>query len=309
MNTQVIEVKNLTKTFGSQPNEFTAVDHISFSVKEGEIIGLLGPNGAGKTTTIHMLLGVLQPTTGEIEYFGKSLQTHRAEIMQNVNFSSSYIDFPWRLTVYENLDFMARLYNIKDRKKRIEELLQTFEVENLAHTKMGNLSSGQKTRVFLTKAFLNHPKVLLLDEPTASLDPDVAEKVRSYILKERSDNHTSMIFTSHDMAEVEEVCDRVVFINHGKVIAQDSPSALAKKVKLSEVKFIIRDGIKRGYSLCQKSKWKVTVDERVLTVSIDQSDITYLLSLFAEQKIDYSDVTIEKPTLEDYFLEVTKHAK
>lgn len=307
MNDVVVEVKNLTKKFGSFSHEFTAVNNISFSLKEGEIVGLLGPNGAGKTTTIHMLLGLLKPTTGEISYFGKSLVGHRSEIMEKVNFSSSYIDLPWRLSVYENLDVIARLYSVENRKKRIEELSIIFGIEDLLYSKMGDLSSGQKTRVFLTKAFLNRPKILLLDEPTASLDPDVAEKIRNFLLEERNKNKTSMLFTSHNMTEVEEVCDRVIFINHGKIIAEDTPSELANKAKLSEVKFIITDGIKRGVSICEKCNWKAKVNERVLTVSINQAHIAQLLNSFAEKQIVYSDLTIEKPTLDDYFIGVTKH--
>jgi len=298
----ILEVKDLTKKF----DKFTAVDNISFSVKEGEIVGLLGPNGAGKTTTIQMLLGVLSPTSGQISYFGKQLASNRGEIMQQVNFSSTYIDLPWRLSVFENLDVIARLYGIAERKERIREVLKIFGVEDLMNKKMGDLSSGQKTRIFLTKAFLNRPKVLLLDEPTASLDPDVATKVRNFLIQEREKNKTTMLFTSHNMIEVEEVCDRVIFINHGKIIAEDTPRGLARKVKLSEVRFIITDGIKRGLSLSEKNKWKAKAEERVLTISINQEEIARLLSVFADNKIEYSDITIEKPTLEDFFLEASK---
>ena len=304
----MLQVTKLTKIFGPPAGGFTAVDGISFSVKEGEIVGLLGPNGAGKTTTIHMLLGVIAPTSGDIQYFGKSLARHRSDVMAKVNFSSTYLDLPGRLTVAENLEIMARLYEVNDWKKRIAELADLFDAQQLLKLKMGDLSSGQKTRIFLIKAFLNHPKVLLLDEPTASLDPDVAQGIRTFLLREREVEHTSMLFTSHNMAEVEEICDRVIFINHGKIIAQDSPARLAKSIKLSEVKFIIIDGIKRGLEVCTKSKWKSDVHDRVLTVFINQEDIPYLLTTFAERGIEYSDIAIEKPTLEDYFLEVTKHA-
>lgn len=304
MNEPILSVTKLTKIFGG----FTAVDDISFSVKEGEIVGLLGPNGAGKTTTIHMLLGVITPTSGDIVYFGKSLGLHRSEIMRQVNFSSTYLDLPGRLTVLENLEVMARLYEVINWNKRIDELADIFNSRQLLRTEMGDLSSGQKTRVYLMKAFLNRPKVLLLDEPTASLDPDVAQDIRTFLLRERSEEHTAMLFTSHNMAEVEEICDRVIFINHGKIIAEDTPERLAKSIKLSEVKFIIVDGVKRGMEICTKSKWKADVQDRILTVFINQDDIPYLLTAFAEHGIEYSDISIEKPTLEDYFLEVTTHA-
>ncbi len=305
----VLEVKHLTKKFGSPPHEFIAVNDVSFSLKEGEIVGLLGPNGAGKTTTIHMMLGVMKPTEGDINYFGKSLYSHREEIMVRVNFSSSYIDLPWRLSVFENLDVMARLYSVKNRRERIEELLHIFGIGHLMNNRMGDLSSGQKTMVYLTKAFLNHPSILLLDEPTASLDPDIARKVRTFILEERDRHKTSMVFTSHNMAEVEEVCDRVIFINHGRIIAEDSPSRLARNVKLCEVKFIITDGMKRALNICEESDWKTKVEKRVITISVDQEEITHLLSFFAERKIIYSDLSIEKPTLEDYFIEATNDVK
>ncbi len=304
MNEPILNVSKLTKTFG----EFTAVDHISFSVSEGEIVGLLGPNGAGKTTTTQMLMGVLAPASGDIEYFGKPLATNRSDIMKHVNFSSTYLDLPGRLLVSENLEIIARLYEVGNRKKRIEELADVFDTRQLLGSKTGDLSSGQKTRIFLMKAFLNHPKVLLLDEPTASLDPDVARNVRTFLLRERQEQHTAMLFTSHNMAEVEEICDRVVFINNGKIIAEDTPARLAKTIKLSEVKFIIIDGIKRGLDVCRKSKWRADILDRILTVFINQEDIPYLLTTFAERGIEYSDISIEKPTLEDYFLEVTKHA-
>lgn len=304
----VVEVAGLTKTFGSSQHPFTAVDNVSFSIKEGEIVGLLGPNGAGKTTTIHMLLGVLLPTCGDIRYFGKALSSHRTEIMEKVNFSSTYIELPWRLSVYENLDVIARLYLVHDRKKRILELAEIFDARDLLDQKMGDLSAGQKTRIYLMKAFLNHPNVLLLDEPTASLDPDVADKIRTFLLRQRDVYKTSMLFTSHNMSEVEEVCDRVIFINHGKIIAEDTPASLAKTIKLSEVKFIISDGLKRAVELCRRFKWKTVAQDRVLTLYINQADVPYLLSTFAEHSIEYSDISIEKPTLEDYFLEVAKHA-
>src|SRR3989339_1104196 len=170
----ILKVTNLTKTFGSGKKAFTAVDNISFGLKEGEILGLLGPNGAGKTTTIQMLLGVLTPTFGEISFFGKLFEKHREEILEKVNFSSTYTNLPWHLTARENLIYTSYLYDIPDRDKRVNEMIVQFRLEKLKNQALNDLSAGQLTRVNLAKAFINKPQVLLLDEPTASLDPETA---------------------------------------------------------------------------------------------------------------------------------------
>ncbi len=303
MAENIVEVNHLTKKFG----KFTAVNDISFSIKEGEIVGLLGPNGAGKTTTIYMLLGILTPTGGEISYFGKNFMQNRQEIMHKVNFASSYIALHWKLSVFYNLDVIARLYNVADRKKRIEDLLEKLEISNLRNKRFGDLSAGEKTRVFLAKAFLNYPKVLLLDEPTASLDPDIAVKVRSLLLKERNTYKTSMLFTSHNMAEVEEVCDRVIIIDHGKIVAEDTPKGLSQKVRLAKVRFIFETKKEDAFEICKRNHWKITVEEDFNLIEIGENDISQLLKLFADNGIKYSEITIDKPTLEDYFLEVMQH--
>lgn len=306
----ILEVKHLTKKFSSPSGEFTAVDDISFSIKEGEIVGLLGPNGAGKTTTIYMLLDILTPTYGSINYFGKDLRKSRNEIMHNINFSSSYIQLPWRLTVSQNLEIIARLYGVSDIKERIEKIMEMFDIDDLKNKKTGTLSAGEKTKVFLAKAFLNFPKILLLDEPTASLDPEIAAKVRSILLEERKKYKTAMLFTSHNMAEVEEVCDRVIFINHGKIIAEDTPLGLASKTKLTSLRLTIVDGMKRTSAICHKKKWQSKVEDRVLDIALDEKSIAPLLILLAKEGIEYSEVNIQKPSLEDFFLsEVGKYAK
>jgi len=305
MANNIVEVNNLTKKFG----KYTAVDDISFSIAEGEIVGLLGPNGAGKTTTIYMLLGILTPTEGQILYFGKDFMQNRQEIMHRVNFASSYIALHWKLSVFSNLDVIARLYNVTDRKRRIEGLLEQFEILGLRDKRFGDLSAGEKTRVFLAKAFLNYPKVLLLDEPTASLDPDIAAKVRTLLIKERKEYKTSMLFTSHNMAEVEEVCDRVMFIDHGKIIAHDTPRGLSQKVKLSKVRFIFETNKEEAFRICKQNRWKITAEEEFSLIEVAENDISRLLKLLADNKVKYSEITIDKPTLEDYFLEVMRHER
>jgi len=188
----ILQVANLTKQF----DLYKAVDNITFSLKEGEILGMLGPNGAGKTTTIQMLLGVLTPTFGSISYFEKSLFNHKEEILEQVNFSSTYTKLPENLTVLENLTFISYLYDIKHRKDRIIKLADQFNLNNLMHMQCSDLSAGQMTRLTLAKAFINYPKVLLLDEPTASLDPDVADFIRKFLMEERKKFQVSIIITS-----------------------------------------------------------------------------------------------------------------
>ena len=191
----VLEVKNLTKKFG----KFTAVNNLSFHIKEGEVLGLLGPNGAGKTTTIQILLGIMNSTGGSIQYFGKDFNKNKEEVMKNINFSSAYISLPWWFTVSEILEFFARLYEVPDRKKRIKKLVEEFEFSSLIHREYNKLSSGERTRLLLAKAFLNYPKLILLDEPTASLDVDIAVKVREFLKKEQKNYGVSMLLTSHNM--------------------------------------------------------------------------------------------------------------
>ncbi len=228
----VVEVKNLTKRFA----DFTAVDDISFTMDKAEIIGLLGPNGAGKTTIIHMLLDLITPSGGEILIFGKSFQKHREEILQYMNFASPYVALPYRLTVFENLMVFACMYNIENPRKRIEELLEMFEIVDLRDESTGTLSSGQNTRVGLCKALLNKPKLLLLDEPTASLDPEISHQTHEILLRIREQEKTTILYTSHNMVEIEKMCDRIIFLNHGKIIAQGSPIDITKAILQEERK-------------------------------------------------------------------------
>lgn len=300
MANTVLEVKNLRKQFGN----FVAVDDVSFQLKEGEILGFLGVNGAGKTTTMQMLLRVLLPTSGSIRYFGKDLQQYRSEIMEQVNFSSTYTQLPWNLTVKENLAFVSYLYDIKDRKKRIEKVLDIFSIHHLKNKRIHELSAGQLTIVNLAKAFINLPKVLLLDEPTASLDVEIAETVRKILLEERKNFNTSIIITSHNMAEVEEICDRVVFINNGKIIADDTPEILAKSIQVSHVELHLTKGKELLEEYCQKEKLPYLKKGKNILIDMNEKDIANHLQAFAQKDITYNEISIEKPTLEDYFLQV-----
>jgi ABC-2 type transport system ATP-binding protein len=221
----VLEVEHLTKRFDG----VTAVDDVSFSARRGEILGLLGPNGAGKTTTIQLLLGLTAPTSGHVRIFGLELPSHRRAILQRVNFSSAYISLPYNLSVRENLEVFGRLYGVKDRAGRIARLLEMFEIPDVANTVTGKLSSGQVTRVNLCKAFLNDPEILFLDEPTASLDPDIAEKVRSALKRVQRERGVTILYTSHNMREIELVCDRVIFLSRGRVVAEGTPREILER--------------------------------------------------------------------------------
>lgn len=225
-NTPVLEVKNLYKKFG----DFVAVDDISFSVGEGEILGFLGPNGAGKSTTTFCLLGLTEPTSGDIRIFGKSLAKSRSEILQNVNYASAEFQLPWNLSVYENLMVYAKLYSVSGAKAKIKELLDIFEIADLRNKLIRQLSLGQKARVSLCKALINNPKLLLLDEPMASMDPEVVDRGIKLIKQIQKEEKLSILYTSHNMWEIEEVANNIIFINHGKIVVQGTPLELTKNV-------------------------------------------------------------------------------
>ena len=218
-------VEKLSKSFGS----FTAVRDLSFSLEKGTLTGLLGGNGAGKTTTISMLLGLLKPSSGSITIFGDPFHQNREKILSRMNFCSPYVDLPQRLTVRENLSVFARLYHVFDPMQRIEELAGEFKLGDFIDKPVRRLSSGQKTRVTLVKALINKPEFLLLDEPTASLSPDVSIWIRERLKNYRDQTGATILFASHDMREVEMLCDRVLIMNKGSLIDQGSPAELMEK--------------------------------------------------------------------------------
>jgi ABC-2 type transport system ATP-binding protein len=299
----ILTVTNLTKKF----KDFVAVNNISFSLKEGEILGLLGPNGAGKTTTIQMLLGIMTPTDGDIRYFDKPFKKHRSEIMQQVNFSSAYISLPWRINILQSLSVFARLYNVPDRKKRINKLLRAFECESLIKKSFGALSAGEKTKVLLVKAFLNYPKVILLDEPTASLDPDIAKKIRDFLKKEREEFNVSILITSHNMSEVEEICDRVIFLNHGKIIMEDSPQEIAKSMKDSTLQLLISKDTAKAEAYFKEMNLKVSKNGIYTNIKIKDNQLPKIISELSKKNITYQEINILKPSLEDYFLQIVQN--
>jgi len=221
----ILQVESLTKKFGPA----LAVDHLSFSLAGGSIIGLLGGNGAGKTTTLSMLLGLLEPTSGSIRLFGEDFVRNRHAVLHRINFCSPYVDLPQRLTVRENLRVFARMYGVPHSKERIHELISDFRLQKLMDQPIRRLSSGQKTRVSLAKALINKPDFLLLDEPTASLSPDVSRWIRQRLTDYRDLSGATILFASHDMREVELLCDQVWMMSHGKLIEQGTPDELKKR--------------------------------------------------------------------------------
>ncbi len=302
----VVEVKNLTKKFGPAKAETIAVDNISFSIKEGEIVGFLGPNGAGKTTTIQMLLGLVIPTSGTIDIFQQSLFQHREEILSRMNFSSTYTHLPWRLSVFENLYVVALLYSVKNPKEKVAEVIKKMNLEEIKDETIDKLSSGWITRVNLARTFLNNPRLILLDEPTASLDPEGADEIRKKILEYRKREKATILWTSHNMAEVEEVCDRVIFLHKGKIIAEDTPRGLAKTIKFCRVSFIIEEKQAEFLRIIKQNKWKVIISDKFITIELVEEDIPLLIQILAEEEINYSEISIDKPTLEDFFISTAR---
>lgn len=221
---KALSVHRLSRLYGST----VAVDGISFDVGRGETVGLLGPNGAGKTTIINMILGVLAPTSGTIRIEDADIAVSRVRALERTNFAAVYAPLPGNLTVYQNLRVFGLMYGVEDLPERIGALLGLFDLERLRHTKCGVLSSGEQTRVSLAKAMLNRPRLLLLDEPTASLDPAVASDIRAQIHEFVSQDQVGVLWTSHNMHEVTDVCDRVLFLSHGRILLEGDPGTLPR---------------------------------------------------------------------------------
>ena len=224
MNT-LVNVNNLSKNFSS----FEAVKEISFSINESEILGLLGPNGCGKTTTIGMMLGLLKPTSGEVIINGLNVENNRINLLKKMNFISPYIELPKKLTVKENLMVYGKLYSVHNINNRIDYLAETLRLNEFINKKTGELSSGQKNRVSLAKAVVNDPDILLLDEPTASLDPETGDFVRTFIEKISSEKKISILLASHNMNEVKRLCKSILMMKDGKIIDRGTPSEIINK--------------------------------------------------------------------------------
>jgi len=221
----LLQVRNITKRFG----KLVAVDDLNLEVRAGEVIGLLGVNGAGKTTVMNMILGLTIPNEGTITVFGRDLQKHRIDILKRTNFCTTYANLPSNLKVWQNLRVFAGLYGVKNPVDKIEELLEMLGISHLRESITGRLSAGEGTRVNLAKALLNDPELLLLDEPTASLDPDIADKVRKLVLRLQRESSPAILYTSHNMRDIEEVCDRILFLHEGRIIAEGTAEEIKSR--------------------------------------------------------------------------------
>src|SRR4051794_20227474 len=238
----VILVENLVKRYGKT----TAVGGVSFAVERGVTTALLGGNGAGKTTTLSILLGVLLPTSGAVHVFGEDVLRHRYRVLPRMNFSSPYVDLPHRLTVKQNLMIYARLYGVPRRDEHIARLARDLQIEAMLDRPAGRLSGGQKTRVALAKALLNEPELLLLDEPTASLDPDTADRIRSYLLRYKARTGATLLLASHNMVEVERICTDVIMMRAGLIVDRGTPQSLLASYGRQNLEQVFLD-IVRGH--------------------------------------------------------------
>ena len=225
MNKLAIEINNLNKSFGN----ILAVKNINFKIDKGTIIGLLGPNGCGKSTTMGMMLGLIKPTSGTVVINGQNIENNRTNLLEKMNFISPYIELPKKLTVEENLKVYGRLYGVKNLESKISELMEKLKLTQFKKRKTGELSSGQKNRVSLAKALVNDPEILLLDEPTASLDPDVSDYIRTFIEDFASKKGTTILLASHNMNEVERLCHEVMMMKNGEIIDKGKSSDLINK--------------------------------------------------------------------------------
>jgi ABC-2 type transport system ATP-binding protein len=299
----VLEVHNLVKNYGS----FRAVDGISFNVPKGKIIGLLGPNGAGKTTTIHMLLGITLLSSGKIMYFEKDFTKHREYCLQKINFTSSFNTLQGRISVWENLLVFAGLYQLKNPEKKIHELLQYFEVEDLIDQKYWDLSAGQRSRVNIIKSLLNDPELILMDEPTASLDPDIADKMLTLIEDMRKTKGISVLYTSHDMNEVTRICDEVIFLSHGKIVAQDTPHNLTKRIPNAYVILQFDSTKNLLHQYLQEKQYKHDfVDNSTVRVLVEEKDIPKLIFGISKTGVYITNIELKKADLEDVFLQIAR---
>lgn len=300
-----LEVRSLTKVYG----DFTAVNGISFDVPRGSAMGLLGPNGAGKTTTMQMLTGITEMTSGEIHYFGLDFRRHRQTCLQRINFTSAYDRLQSRITVRENLRAFALLYSVPDAGRTIDELGEFFGIRDLFDQRFRTLSAGQSTRVNLVKALINSPDLLLMDEPTASLDPDVRSRTMDLIEDTRDKRNLSILYTSHNMDEVARLCDEVIFLDHGNIVKQDTPANLTAELSKGTLAITYRGADQRRVHTALSSLGPEVKHESEHTVVMELEASRISAALNAIESIEgasITDVEIRKADLEDVFLDLAR---
>ncbi len=303
MSKTVLEVKNLRKTYGT----FTAVDGISFSVPRGRIVGFLGPNGAGKTTTIQILSGVTLPNGGTISYFDQDFSRDRESCLQRINTTSAFNTLMGRISVWENLFVFAELYQVANSRDKIRSLLAQLEATDLSSQLYKDLSSGQKTRINLVKSLLNDPELLLMDEPTASLDPDIADKTLSLIEKLRTERNLAILYTSHNMNEITRICDEVIFLDKGKIVAHDTPHNLTKRVSAATLRVVFTESNDNLRAYVREKQLEATYPEiTAIEIRTVERDIPGILFDMSKTGIWIEDIEIRKPNLEDVFLQIAR---
>jgi ABC-2 type transport system ATP-binding protein len=289
----VVRTIGLTKQFDG----VTAVDHLDLTVPCGEVVGVLGPNGAGKTTTVNLVLGLLSPSAGRVELFGEDLALARSRVLRRVNFASAYAGLPRDLTVAENLRVFGHLYEVVDAKKKIAALTERLDLHALAKQKVWHLSAGQRTRVVLAKALLTDPDLLLLDEPTASLDPETADRIRSELAAYAASGRT-LLWTSHNLPEVERHCSRVVFINKGRVVLDGPPRELVRQAG----RMLVRVRPRAPLPAALLARFAPEPDDGWLRAeAADESDAAELVAA-SQHAVGLDGVELRHPTLEDLFL-------
>lgn len=302
----ILSVHNLHKTY---PKEKTAaLSGVSFDIKKGEIFGLLGPNGAGKSTAINIIAGLLLPDAGEVKVFGKDFFKAKSWCQNQMNICTAYANLPYPLTVEQNLRVFAKLYNVKNPEKKINEVLNIFDIEHLRKKKISKLSAGQTARVNLCKALINDPKLLLLDEPTSSLDPETAISIRKRLKKLQKDRGLTILWTSHNMPEVEEVCDRIAFLLNGNLHVIDTPKNLLKMVKTQLVTVTLVEKTTFPKKNLPKDFRIISRESQMLVLEIPyKADaLPNLLQFLKKNNLPYIDLHIEPPSLEHVFMEIAK---
>jgi len=304
-----VEVKNLRKAYYHRGKRIEAVRGISFNIRKGEIFGLLGPNGAGKTTTIDILSGILTKDSGTVRIFEKDPEKEHEYIRNRMNVSTAYYPLSSVLTVYENLKVYARLFGVRHYDNLINGLVKEFEISHLRNKRVGKLSSGEQTRVSLCKSLINSPKLLLLDECTVGLDPAIAEKTRNLIKEYHKQHKPAILFTSHYMFEVEELCKRIAFMSRGRIISIGSADALKKLIKKHTISMHILAGHKQLEDFFREKG----IDVLFLTKNMVRFDVSArgerlyrLLNSLFKRGVKIKDLHIKRPTLDDIFIKIAK---
>src|SRR3989344_2344546 len=303
-----IEVKNVTKKYKNNGKDFIALNNVSFNVEKGEIFGLLGPNGAGKTTLLNIMIGILYPDNGSIKVFGSDPAKNR-DVLTKISFLSAESRFHWALKPKDILNFFARSYglNKEERKKKIEELVELFEIKDLLNKKFDYLSTGERMRLAFAKSLINDPEVLILDEPTLGLDPDISIKIRREIKRINKEFKKTILLTSHYMNEVEFLADRIAFMNHGKLLDIGNVDEVLRKHFSSYDLVVTLKEVKDKEFL---NEMGFEIKGKVITKKMySGEDINEILSALSSKKFNIIDFRMKKPTLDDYFVEKARGDK